>query len=371
MTIVHRAPVGACVPVSATRGGLVVLIPAHNEEDVVGGTLRSLEEQTVKPDRIFVVADRCDDGTAQVAREHGAQVLPTVENQHRKAGALNQALARIAVQRPQYVLILDADTRLAPQFIAAALASLEEDPQLGAVSGLFVGNRPRSVLERFQANEYVRYRTQILTTGKVAVVTGTASVFRYEALVDVAAARGSRLPGTLGDVYDRSAITEDSELTLALRELGWGLTSRPECECTTELMPTWGDLHHQRVRWYKGMLDNLRVYGLSRTTVRYFGQQITIALGVFTLALLTALTLASVAQGTFAIQPFWLGVAAVFLVNRVVTVWPVGARGRLLAVALVPEILYDLALQVAFVRAVFRAATRRDVTWNHVTPAQV
>lgn len=370
MTITSEAPALTRAPAPTACEELVVVIPAHNEQDVIGRTLRSLEEQTVTPGRVVVVADGCDDGTARIAREHGAQVVVTEDNRHRKAGALNQALARLTEQGPTYVLVLDADTRIAPEFIEAALATLERDPDLGAVSGLFVGERPRSVLERFQANEYARYRTQILTTGRVAVVTGTASVFRFEALLDVAAARGTRLPGTLGDVYDRSAITEDSELTLALRALGWRLASRPECECVTELMPTWGDLHRQRVRWYKGMLDNLRSYGLSRTTARYFGQQLMIALGIVTITLLTVLTAASVAAGTFALQPFWLGVGAVFLVNRVVTVWPVGRGGRLLALALIPEIVYDLALQIAFVRAAVRALTRRDVTWNHVTPAR-
>ena len=362
-SVVSTAPVTRCEE-------LVVVIPAHNEEDALGGTLVALERQTLAPGHVVVVADNCDDDTSQVALRHGVQVIATEANRDRKAGALNQALGRLAARRPTYVLVLDADTRLAPDFVAKAIATLESDSRIGAVSGLFVGDRPRSLLEQLQANEYARYRTQILTTGRVAVVTGTASVFRFEALCEVAARRGSLLPGTLGDVYDRSAITEDSELTLALRALGWRLASRPECECTTELMPTWGDLHRQRVRWYKGMLDNLRSYGLSRVTAPYVAQQLMIGVGIVTIALLTLLTTAAVASGTFAVQAFWLAVASVFVVNRIVTVWSVGPRGRLIALAVLPEIGYDTALQVAFVRAALRALTRRDVTWNHVALAR-
>ncbi|KMM46437.1 hypothetical protein CWIS_05350, partial [Cellulomonas sp. A375-1] len=239
--------------------------------------------------------------------------------------------------------------------------------RLGAVSGIFVGERPRSVLQQLQANEYERYRTQILTTQRVSVVTGTASMFRLPALDEVAAERGRRLPGSPGDVYDRTAITEDSELTLALKTLGWRLEAPQECVCLTELMPTWGDLHRQRVRWYKGMLDNLREYGFTRTTARYVGQQLMIGVGMATLALLTVLTVASVVAGVFAVSPFWLAIGGVFVVNRLVTVWPVGRDGRLLAAAVIPEIVYDAALQAAFLRAVVCAAARRDVTWNHVT----
>ncbi|GEA85122.1 MULTISPECIES: glycosyltransferase family 2 protein [Cellulomonas] len=346
---------------------LVVLVPAHDEADAIGGTLAALAEQTGAPQRVVVIADNCTDDTADVARRHGAEVVETVANTARKAGALDQALVRLRTSPAQYVLVVDADTRLAPAFVETALARLDADVRLGAVSGIFVGERPRSVLQQLQANEYERYRTQILTTQRVSVVTGTASMFRLTALDEVAAERGRRLPGSPGDVYDRTAITEDSELTLALKTLGWRLEAPQECVCLTELMPTWGDLHRQRVRWYKGMLDNLREYGFTRTTARYVGQQLMIGVGMATLALLTVLTVASVVAGVFAVSPFWLAIGGVFVVNRLVTVWPVGRDGRLLAAAVIPEIVYDAALQAAFLRAVVCAAARRDVTWNHVT----
>ena len=353
---------------SVPAGRLVVLVPAHDEAEALGGTLDALAEQTSAPQRVLVVADNCTDDTADVARAHGAEVVETVANRARKAGALNQALVRLRTSPADYVLVVDADTRLAPTFVETALARLDDDERLGAVSGIFEGERPRSVLQQLQANEYERYRTQILTTRRVSVVTGTASMFRRAALEEVAAARGGRLPGSPGDVYDRAAITEDSELTLALKTLGWRLDAPQECACLTELMPTWGDLHRQRVRWYKGMLDNLREYGVSRVTARYIGQQLMIGVGMATLALLTVLTVASVVAGVFAVSPFWLAIGGVFVVNRLVTVWPVGRDGRLLAAAILPEIVYDVALQAAFLRAVVCAVARRDVTWNHVAP---
>lgn len=349
-----------------TRDDLVVLVPAHDEQDAIGGTLRALARQTVAPGRVVVVADRCTDATEDVAAAHGAQVLPTVGNAHRKAGALDQALEHLPCDGPRYVLVLDADTRLAPRFVETALALLDADAGLGAVSGIFTGEEPRGYLQRCQANEYVRYRGQILTTRRVAVVTGTASVFRLTALRDVAGARGGALPGVRGDVYDRSAITEDSELTLALKTRGWRLAAPAAARCRTELMPTWGDLHRQRVRWYKGMLDNLREYGLTRVTARYVGQQVMIALGTATLAVLLVLTAVSAVAGTFALQPFWLAVGGVFVVERVVTVAEADARGRLLALTVVPELVYAIALQVAFVHALALALARRDTAWNHV-----
>ena len=49
-----------------------------------------------------------------------------------------------------------------------------------------------------------------------------------------------------------------------------------------------------------------------------------------------------------------------------VTVWPAGWRGRLLALPLVIEIAYDLVLQAVYVKSLFDIATGRDAGWNYV-----
>jgi biofilm PGA synthesis N-glycosyltransferase PgaC len=119
----------------------------------------------------------------------------------------------------------------------------------------------------------------------VFVLTGTASLFRSAALAAVATARGSVLPGDRGDVYDTYSLTEDNELTIALKTLGASMVSPRRCRVRTELMPTWRDLWHQRQRWQRGALENIGMYGLSSATARYWAQQfaLLIELGYATL----------------------------------------------------------------------------------------
>lgn len=344
---------------------VVAVIPAHDEAVALPATLASLRAQTRRVDRVLVVSDNSTDATVDVARGLGADVLETVGNTGRKAGALNQALGVVEAEN---VLVLDADTVIAPTFVEDGLALLDERPELGAVGGVFRGTPPRSVLEQFQSNEYERYGVQVEVTGRTAVLTGTAALIRTVALGDVARSRGTRLPGPPGAAYDPGAITEDSELTLALRTLGYELASPQRMSCTTELMPTWRDLHRQRVRWYKGMLDNLRAYGFTRVTARYIGQQVMLALSTLMLAALVILTAFTIASGTFQVVPFWLALGAVLVVERLVTVWRNGPRARSLAALVAPELCYDMFLQVAFVRACVLAAKRQDVKWHHVAP---
>ena len=72
-----------------------MLVPAHDEEAVLGATLDSLADQIRPPDRVLVVADNCTDATVEVARGRGVDVVETVGNVEKKAGALNQQLARL------------------------------------------------------------------------------------------------------------------------------------------------------------------------------------------------------------------------------------------------------------------------------------
>ena len=129
----------------------------------------------------MVLADNCTDATVEVARQHQVEVIETVGNTEKKAGALNQELARILpdAEPRDVVLVMDADSTIAPVFLQSALARLEADPNLVAVGGLFYGEDGGRLLGQFQRNEYTRYQRLVgRKLGRVFVLTGTASVIR-------------------------------------------------------------------------------------------------------------------------------------------------------------------------------------------------
>lgn len=352
---------------------VTVLIPAHNEEHRLPEALTSLAGQTRAPERVIVVADNCTDATVEVARSLGVEVLETQGNTHRKAGALNQALERLlpSADASDVVLVMDADTTLAPRYIEVAAALLGDDPELTAVGGVFFGEPGQGLLALLQRNEYARYSAQIRARrGRVFVLTGTASMFRSEALLDVAAARGVFIPGATGRVYDTAALTEDNELTLALKSLGGTMISPAECAVRTEIMPTWRALWVQRKRWQRGALENLSAYGFTRATIRYWGQQVAIGYGAVALglaALLFAITIASVDHLVW--YPFWTAIGTVFILERVITVWHEGWRERLLALVLIPELCFDVFQQIVFYACIVDIALARGRAWGHVQRA--
>jgi hypothetical protein len=64
--------------------------------------------------------------------------------------------------------------------------------------------------------------------------------------------------------------------------------------------------------------------------------------------------------------PFWLGVGSIFVIDRVISAWSGGWRARLLAVLLVPELLYDMYLDLVYVKGIFDITFARTAAWGHV-----
>lgn len=332
---------------------VIVLIPAHNEEDVIGQTLRGLMGQRRPPDWMVVVCDNCTDRTAQIASSLGAKLYHTTGNRKKKAGALNQALGRLlpVLRSQDIILVVDADTEIVPGFIAAAEREIRKGA--GACGGVFYGEQGGGLLGVFQRAEYCRYARQLgRGSGQARVLTGTASAFSVQAMRALAGARASgRLPGGQSQdgepvVYTYASLTEDGEVTLAMKSLGFKCVSPGDCAVTTEIMPTLGQWWKQRTRWQRGALEDLRTYGWTRVTGPYILRQFAMGLCVALFALYLAYSAATIVKYGYHTNYFWLGITGLFIVERVVTVRRAGWREVLTAAFILPELAYD-ALQHA------------------------
>jgi len=372
----HRLGV-AVVERARDLGDVYALLPAHNEQSGIADAIVSLRAQSEPPTEIIVIADNCTDRTEEIARALGVTVWRTADNRHKKAGALNQALAALDVRLrdDDLVLVMDADSLLDDGFVRGARKALEAPDgaregrggdRIGGVGGTFLGGPGGGLLGVFQRNEYARYARDVRRLqGKALVLTGTASLFTMRVLREVASARRTgRLPDKsgLGQVYDVHVLTEDNELSLALMHLGYGILAPRECTLTTEVMTTWTDLAQQRLRWKRGALENIADYGLTRVTWGYWVRQLLSALGVLATVLYLTTLVWAVMSGLH-LQPFWLAVSLVFVLERVITVRTRGWRQMLLAAPLVIEMVYDLFLQAVQAHAFAQALLRVDKRW--------
>ena len=96
-----------------------ILIPAHNESTGITQTLLSIQKQLNANIKVLVVADNCNDDTAEVARSHQVEVIERFHESKRGKGfALDFGIQHLAKNPPEIVLILDADCVLGENAIA-------------------------------------------------------------------------------------------------------------------------------------------------------------------------------------------------------------------------------------------------------------
>lgn len=100
-----------------------LIIPAHDEARLIGGTLRALHAAARELQltyEVVVVDDASTDATAQIARDLDARVLQVA---HRHIAATRNAGARFA--GGDRLVFVDADTRIDAAVLGAALRALD------------------------------------------------------------------------------------------------------------------------------------------------------------------------------------------------------------------------------------------------------
>lgn len=122
----------------AARPRFSVVVPAHNEEALLGRGLAAIDwavRRSAASGEVIVVANRCTDRTVDIARPAGAVV---VLDEHRNIAATRNV--GVAASSGEIVVTIDADTVMHPD------ALIEVDRLASA--GRFVGGGSRFVMER-------------------------------------------------------------------------------------------------------------------------------------------------------------------------------------------------------------------------------
>ncbi len=106
--------------VLVNRPRTAVLIPAHNEADHIALVVQEAQKQLGKDDKLIVIADNCQDDTAEIARSVGASVIERVNEVEKGKGfALAEGILHLErVGSPEVVVFLDADCIVAENAIA-------------------------------------------------------------------------------------------------------------------------------------------------------------------------------------------------------------------------------------------------------------
>lgn len=128
----------------------IVIMPAYNEEDVIGKTLETVVKQSVLPKRLIVVNDGSTDATPEIVK--GFQEKHTwisLVNHDKKAGHSPGAkivrafyLGYNTIEEDwDFVMKLDADLDLPSNYFEAVVQHFESDPKIGMAGGICLVER--------------------------------------------------------------------------------------------------------------------------------------------------------------------------------------------------------------------------------------
>ncbi|GAB4108189.1 MAG: glycosyltransferase family 2 protein [Phycisphaeraceae bacterium] len=234
---------------STVPPSLAVLIPAHNEERVIGTTLNSLLSALPDVGRIVVVADNCTDQTAEVARSYGVDVIERHDTINRGKGfALAAGLDHLSHSPPEVVIIVDADCTVSDNALTDLAVAAHNTNR--PTQGIYLMSPPKTDDAKgvvsafaFMVKNLARPRG-LAMLGLPVPLTGSGMAFPYPQLSTMNLATGN--------------IVEDLALGLACVERGYGpvLCDSVRIHATLPSYDT-DAAATQRTRWEHGYLSTL------------------------------------------------------------------------------------------------------------------
>lgn len=225
-----------------------VIVPAYNEEVDAVASLQNLLKQDYPNFDIIFVDDGSKDATYRKVSEafagHPRMQILTKPNGG-KASALNYGIAHT---KADYVVCIDADTKLYPNAVSVMMRHFfaDRERRVGAVAGnVKVGNQ-RNMLTRWQAIEYTTSqnfdRLAYSAINAITVVPGAIGAFRKEAI--------ERAGGLTTDT-----LAEDCDLTIRILKAGYVIENENHAIALTEAPENLKQFVKQRTRWCFGIMQ--------------------------------------------------------------------------------------------------------------------
>jgi cellulose synthase/poly-beta-1,6-N-acetylglucosamine synthase-like glycosyltransferase len=229
---------------------LAILVPAHDEELLIGPTVARLRQLRYPSERfsIHVVADNCTDATAAMARRYGATVHERTDPTRRgKGAALNWLVDQLAREAPDIAgfVVVDADSALSPDFLSVMSDHLQAGDQIIQSLNLVAVSEDRPLIHvRELALELTCHLRPLAytTLGGSSLLCGNGMCFSAPLL------RRYR--------WSETSVVEDGELYIRLLRDGHRVVLATGAVVRSVMPSTWREARSQSVRWDRARFDH-------------------------------------------------------------------------------------------------------------------
>ncbi|MFH1473271.1 MAG: glycosyltransferase [Candidatus Aenigmatarchaeota archaeon] len=225
------------------------LVPAFNEEKNIARCLKSLIDIDYPKNKkkIIVINDGSTDRTSEIVKMFKKFKVRLIEKKNEgKAVALNYAMKFV---NTDLVSCIDADSFVERDFLKKTTGYFKS-MKVGAVTSAIKVDRTDTLMEKIQWVEYIIsiiLRKLFSVLGCQFVVSGAGGIYRTEVLKKVG-------------LFKISSITEDTEIGLRLRSRGYDIENCIDSYVYTSSPKSFKSLFNQRMRWYRGYIENIKEY---------------------------------------------------------------------------------------------------------------
>jgi cellulose synthase/poly-beta-1,6-N-acetylglucosamine synthase-like glycosyltransferase len=228
-----------------------VLIPAYNEEKNIERVVKSILRVDYPKGKleVIVINDASTDRTRKIAekltRNEKVRLLNNRVNRG-KAYSLNRGLK---LARHELIACIDADS-VVERDILKKMVSRFEDPRVASTTPALKVLKPKNFIEKIQFAEYllnIFLRKSLAFIDSIHVTPGVFSIYRKTVL--------KKLGG-----FDEENLTEDMEIALRIHDAGYKIENSLDAISYTICPSTLRSLFKQRLRWYRGALQNTVKY---------------------------------------------------------------------------------------------------------------
>lgn len=232
----------------------MIIIPAHNEEKVIGNLIESLNGLDYPKELydVFVIEDNCTDKTGQIAKKLGCKVYTRNDESRKTKGyALNWFLAKVLEEKLEYdaFAVIDADNVVDANFLNAMNKKLCQGETV--IQGYKDIKNPTdtwisSGYALFYWTQHRFYHLARYNVGLSPLMNGTGFVVKFDVIKDTG--------------WNTKTLTEDVEFSLMNiangNKLGWAIDAIVYDEQPTSFKESW----KQRTRWTKGHMQIFKHY---------------------------------------------------------------------------------------------------------------
>ncbi|MGE5518497.1 MAG: polysaccharide deacetylase family protein [Candidatus Dadabacteria bacterium] len=227
-----------------------IIVPAYNEEVNAVSSLHNLLRTDYPNFNIIFVDDGSKDSTYEkvsMAFQGYSNVVVLAKPNGGKASALNYGISQT---NAEYVVCIDADTKLRPDAVSLLMKHFltDEQQEIGAVAGnVKVGNEV-NILTKWQAIEYISSqnfdRRAFAYLNAITVVPGAIGGFRKQAIEDAGG-------------FTTDTLAEDADITVRIVRAGYIIENEADALAFTEAPEKLKQFMKQRYRWSFGILQTV------------------------------------------------------------------------------------------------------------------